>query len=719
MTTVRYEIRQLAGRLVFAVLLVVGSLIGSANQAPLQAQHIQEHSLKAETTAAAEALLDLLVTHQDIDAYLRTQALQEELANNPPNIRKSEIYKDLIFHALDMSDADMLEKYQALAIPLAYQLDDLELRVFADLAAANLLSLDGKLSEAKKMIEASRTLAVDEGDIYNEFFANTLLAYIGPETGNYLKGLSHMAQGAITLPDTMRGNRMRMAAYLTIGYTYTGISDVEELVHYYEKAVALALRTGIALDRESVLYNIASTLADQDQDALAEKYFKGLRRVLKQTGRTDGEYYVLYGLAWIKYGVNDYTQTIKLATEALENYPSDPYFDSTLNDLVAISYAKLGDPATARTYLAKSEAFTKGNTDYTALMPNAQHKLTTAFILRAEGKLAAAFDLLDEARKSAAKGTYHQFRDSVNDLRTNLETMLAMRSAEESLEKAQSAYSKLIIASSLLVALATILMLLMQRRHYKALRKSVLEAEIANQTKSDFLANMSHELRTPLNAILGFSEMMTQKVFGDLGARQYGEYASHIHGSGLHLLGIINDILDLSKVESGKLMVSDDEIDLQEMFEDTRNLLLARAQKRGVKVSIHVDDDVPYLLADERLIKQILLNLLSNGVKFTNHGGRVNMIAHSLRGGGIQIEVIDTGVGMSPEELELALTPFGQAGTTMTRSHEGTGLGLPLVKSLVELHDGELFIRSKKNVGTTVQIALPKSRSGSPTPLAD
>jgi len=684
---------------------LIAVVLGSTNFAV--AQPSPTKALDPVVAAEAAALLAAIRDNPSVDAYLHIRTLENELAGQPATARVSEIYKEIIFHALDMGNLILLEKYQKLAEDLSYTVNDTELRIYADLAEADIMVLNGDILKAKDKILEARALAEQTGDEINLFFADAMLSFIGPEMGNFLEGLSQLSQGAITLPDTPRGNRMRMLAYLTIGYTYTGVSEVDELVRYYDLAAKLGVEKGIAFDRESVFYNIASTLADQNQNELAEKYYLGLRQILQQTGRLEGEYYVLYGLAWLRYEEGEYQETINLSEQALNEYPEDPYFDATLFDLIAISYAKLGDAPAARRYMAKSDQYFKEHPDYLSTIPDAERKLTRAFILRAEGDLDGAFLLLDDARRTASDAAYEQFRNSLTDLRSSLATMLAKQQAEAKLEETENAYTQLIGIFSFLLIVGTGLMLLMQRRHNRALQRSILLAEAANKAKSEFLANMSHELRTPLNAILGFSEMMSHKIFGELGVEKYEEYVEHIHGSGEHLLDIINDILDLSKVESGRLTVHTSEIDLPKMFEDTQTVLMPRARERDVNISVHVDPDVPPLVADARLVKQILLNLLSNGVKFTEAGGRVSLIGHLCKDGSVQIEVIDTGVGMTPEELDVALTPFGQAGTTMTRAHEGTGLGLPLVKSLVELHGGELFIRSKKNIGTTVQILLP------------
>jgi len=250
-----------------------------------------------------------------------------------------------------------------------------------------------------------------------------------------------------------------------------------------------------------------------------------------------------------------------------------------------------------------------------------------------------------------------------------------------------------------------------RKRVERTLRRAKEEAEIANRAKSEFLANMSHELRTPLNAILGFSEIMHS---GALGARispeKLQEYARDIHASGTLLLETINDILDLSKAESGKLEISEERVDMRRSIEACLRLVRGRAEEGGVRLGSRVAEDLPDIHADARQIKQILLNLLSNAIKFTDTGGRVTVGARVAVGGGIEIMVEDTGIGMAPENLARALEPFVQIETAFTRRHAGTGLGLPLVQSLVALHGGRLTLRSEPGVGTTATAWLPPER---------
>ncbi len=236
------------------------------------------------------------------------------------------------------------------------------------------------------------------------------------------------------------------------------------------------------------------------------------------------------------------------------------------------------------------------------------------------------------------------------------------------------------------------------------------QAEVANRSKSEFLANMSHELRTPLNAIIGFSEFMMTEKFGPIGVPRYRDYVIDINASGGHLLSLINDILDLSKVEAGKLELHEEFIDIVPVIAVCRKLIGERAAAAGLRLVFRVPADLPRLWADARAVKQIVLNLLSNAVKFTPAGGEVVVAAAADGAGGVSVSVRDSGIGMDEGNVATALTPFGQVARTITREREGTGLGLPLAKSLVEAHDGTIEIDSEIGVGTTVTVRFPAAR---------
>ncbi len=237
-----------------------------------------------------------------------------------------------------------------------------------------------------------------------------------------------------------------------------------------------------------------------------------------------------------------------------------------------------------------------------------------------------------------------------------------------------------------------------------------LVALIANKAKTDLMANMSHELRTPLNAILGFSSMITQETFGPLGNEKYKSYMEDIQHSGQHLLDLINDILDVSAIEAGALELQEENIDLANIVDSSIRLIRPRADSGQVIVTASIDSESPQIYGDERRIKQVLLNLLSNAVKFTREGGEVSVNSWMTEDGSLCAAISDTGIGMDEDEVKKALNKFGQVDSGLNRQHEGSGLGLPLTKGLMDLHGGTLEIRSKKNQGTIVTLTFPPER---------
>jgi signal transduction histidine kinase len=236
------------------------------------------------------------------------------------------------------------------------------------------------------------------------------------------------------------------------------------------------------------------------------------------------------------------------------------------------------------------------------------------------------------------------------------------------------------------------------------------QAEAANLAKSSFLAAMSHELRTPLNAIIGFSEMMLREIMGELRNEQYRSYVADIHASGSHLLQIINDILDLSKAEAGKLTLEEEVFDLRDPIRAVTQLVSVRLEENGLTQTVDIPVDLPLLRADERKTMQMLLNLVTNAVKFSQDGGEIAIICRADPMRGLTVTVADSGIGIAPEDLGRVVEAFEQVDNSLSRRHQGTGLGLPLVKAMIELHGGALELQSAPGVGTEATIVFPPSR---------
>ncbi|HUD51605.1 ATP-binding protein [Parvibaculum sp.] len=247
-------------------------------------------------------------------------------------------------------------------------------------------------------------------------------------------------------------------------------------------------------------------------------------------------------------------------------------------------------------------------------------------------------------------------------------------------------------------------------RRAEELERQRRRAEAASESKTQFLAGMSHELRTPLNAIIGFADLMRLELFGKIEPECYVEYVRDIHGSGVHLLHMINELLDMAKIEAGRFDLHEDVLHPAEMCDEVARMLRQSIETARVRLDIRVAKELPRMVADEQQIRRILVNLLSNAIKFTPAGGRITLSVAERADGGLELAVADTGIGIPPDKIEKVLEPFEQVENSFTRTRAGTGLGLPLTKAMVEAHGGRLRIESILDKGTRVRAFFPPER---------
>jgi two-component system cell cycle sensor histidine kinase PleC len=314
-----------------------------------------------------------------------------------------------------------------------------------------------------------------------------------------------------------------------------------------------------------------------------------------------------------------------------------------------------------------------------------------------DGPLARGL-VASDTRLLAGKAAAISSEDEVADAEGNRHVLLAHKAVFHGDDEEES------------MVVTVLLDITERKRAERDLLAAKEQAELANRTMGEFVANMSHELRTPLNAILGFSQVIAGEMLGPIGTQKYVGYARDILGSAEHLLGIINDILDVSKLEAGRLDLVEELIDPAKAMADLLQLAEAKARAGEIRIVVRREGETPALRVDARKLKQIVLNLLMNAIKFSPAGSEVEILLRNVAGA-VSISVIDHGIGMDAAELETAMSRFGQVASAWTRGHDGTGLGLPLAIGLAELHGGNLTIRSSKGIGTTVTVTFPRERS--------
>ncbi len=330
--------------------------------------------------------------------------------------------------------------------------------------------------------------------------------------------------------------------------------------------------------------------------------------------------------------------------------------------------------------------------------------------------LTPRFDAATEGRAEALIGVYDllsPMRDAVNVLAGRI-IQLTVDFRDDRRNDISTSTMYLVTSTSGLVITGAVfaLLLLRSRQHLRrqnvALAAMARDLEDANRAKSEFLALMSHELRTPLNAVIGFSEMISREAFGEIGEKRYVEYAQDIRHSGDHLLTLIDDILDLAKIEAGQYKLSPVHFSVEEAVRDAVRLIPFKSEAAGARVHLSFPDDVGGLFADKRTFRQIMINLITNADKYTPEDGVIEVTA-ARDADGLRIDVRDTGVGIPADDMERVLEPFGQSRRDSRLSHDGTGLGLALSKQLTELNGGVLLLQSEEGVGTTVGLRFPSS----------
>ncbi len=661
-----------------------------------------------------EALLERVVALKHLEIANVLEQLKEQAKTTKDPIFRAELYQRGLQYAVALDQEDLIRNFANL---LAHQAElngnssqlmiaRLDL-IYADALAGQMEESGEKLKQA---FEATTSKELEDVRVH----ATILLGLIGANLGQNYEHIQNLKAIKELIPRSAQGDAERMLLHVSLAYLSLEIKSLDEVITNYTISLDIAELNNLGVDRDTMLYNVAFSLLGHQHAEKSRAYFNELLKMADESGVEENKFFAWYGLALAWYSDGNYEKSHEAADIALNNFDGPMRFNLKLLQHQAINLTRLGNVGAAKQLLEDVVALQKKFPYLASPEVNSQQKKANGEILIAEGNFSEGMHLIDQ---------YHQenltlMRDRVNRdvlfLRSHHAASLNEEKAKQSLTVAQVKLQQQTLYASLAFATLLMVAIVMQVKNSRALKVSTLQARRANKAKSEFLAVMSHELRTPLNAVIGFSDIMKNETSGPLGNPQYKEYVNVIHESGSHLLHIINDILDLAKIESGHVEINDSHVDLKRQIEETMRLMSARAKARHITLTKDISVTLPEVNTDDRLMKQMLLNLASNAVKFTPDGGSVGFIANQMADETIQIEIVDSGIGMDPKDITRALRPFEQVQSAFTRNQQGTGLGLPLVKSQIELMGGTLDILSKLGEGTRAILTLPAERIISP-----
>lgn len=670
------------------------------------------HNSFAQTITPAEILLDKLKRGEYTAVNDRRDELIETLGKTNDVHDRIELLEIILIYDAESDDINALDRHVVMLREQGNAINDQSSLVVADIF--QIYSDYFKNSSNSPSIEQLNSLSARRASLNDtnlDILYHNALSIILAFNGSYAAALNEINLSLLLEPEGRYGEVLELFTFWTLSYLHVELINDVVAVEYYTRAFDFAVERDLPVDVNVTTYNVGIVLNEVFKPAIAQKYFNFYQQLAQRAGDEAWVMDAYYSMANIESQLGNYEKSEEYIAMLGDFLPKGSWHHINVTQSSALNLASLGKLEEAQQKIDEVYAYLAINPDRNDIKQIRGLKSAEAEMLRQKGDIDKANEMTAQNQAALEQALTQNISFEITNGLRQVDEGIRDRDNRVAMRLAEAEQNRLIMMVSMAFVLVIFVAAFLQIRANKKLRLANHKIELESQHKSDFLANMSHELRTPLNAVIGYSDMLMLERSDKLSKEKKNEYLNDIKDSGIHLLNLINDILDLSKIEAGKLELNEEPVDLTLLLEEIHIMLWPGLSKKEQECKINIDDDLPKLLADRKLIKQILINLITNSSRYSDHNSKINIGAHLTDSHQIKIEVKDDGYGMDEDHLEIAMKPFMQSQTSYVRSENSTGLGLPIVIELSNLHEAEFDIKSEPDVGTSVVITFPASRT--------